>query len=194
LAVPAAIALYIAVGAVGCKGETKYKDKPETLDALKNCQSQRDEKDKYIKELEKRLADLEFKGGDAGEVVVTITGDEIKIDGKGPNERAAPGEPAGNAKDAELYEAFIDLVNKSRGSIKKCYQNALKKNTALQARTISLKLQASFSSSGAITSSSFSPEISDAFDQCMKSITAKWKLPAAPKAMKFTAPLTLTPT
>jgi hypothetical protein len=189
-----ALALAMFAAFAACKGKTTYKDKPETLDALKKLQDQVDADKKLIDVQTQRLADCELAGTTGGEVVVTLAGDEISISGKGPNGRANPDDGAGDAKDAELFAAFVDLVEKSKGSIKKCYQNALKKDARLQAKTVPIKLSASFAASGKITKSSFTPSISESFDGCMRSVAASWKLPAAPKATSFTAPLSLTPT
>ena len=159
------LALGLVAGFTACKGKTTYKDKQETLDALKKAQDQVDADKKLLELQAQRLADCELKGTDTGEVTVTLVGEEIKvIAGKGPNGRAKPDDGAGDAKDAQLFEAFLGLVEQSKGSIKKCYQNALKKDGRLQAKTVPLRLSASFAASGAIKSSSFAPSISDTFD------------------------------
>jgi hypothetical protein len=36
----------------------------------------------------------------------------------------------------EASKQFIDVVGKSRGAIQKCYEQALKKDTSLQAKTV----------------------------------------------------------
>lgn len=182
------IALSLLVLA-GCKGETKVQDSPQTLAALESCQRTLGDKDQYIRELEQRLAALEARGGD--QVVVSITGDEMKITGSGPNGQAGRG--AGDASDKELYQAFLDQVQRSRGAMKKCYQSALKKSSALQARTITVQLEARFTAAGKVSRAQFSPHIDEVFDACMRSITTRWSLPAAPQGYTFQQPITLSP-
>jgi hypothetical protein len=193
LLVPA-LALALIAALAACKGKTTYKDKPETVEALKKLQGQVDADKQLLDAQTQRLADCELAKTTGDEVTITLAGDEIKISGKGPNAQANPDDGAGDAKDAELFAAFLNLVEKSKGSIKKCYQNALKKDARLQAKTIPIKLSASFAASGKITKSNFTPSISETFDGCMRSMASTWKLPAAPKATSFTAPISLTPT
>jgi hypothetical protein len=84
-------------------------------------------------------------------------------------------------------------VQKSRGAIQKCYEQALKKDTSLQARTVTLNVSASFSAAGQFQRTSFSPVISEAFDGCMRTVAGKWQLPAAAQGMTFKAQVSLTP-
>jgi len=94
---------------------------------------------------------------------------------------------------AAASQEFLDLVAKSRGAIQKCYTLALKKRSDLQARTITLTVSATFAQSGAYHDASFSPSLGDVFDSCMKTLAAKWALPANSPAMTFRAPVSLTP-
>src|SRR3569832_252159 len=88
---------------------------------------------------------------------------------------------------------FLNVVERSRGAIQKCYEQALKKNTGLQAKTVTLTVQASFAGSGAYKDSSFSPSLGDTFDQCIKTVASKWVLPQNSPAMNFKAQVSLTP-
>src|SRR6266545_1233625 len=137
-----ALSLAAALGA--CKGKTTYKDDPETAKKLTDCENNLKEKQTYIATLEKRLAD----GGDST-VVVNIEGEAMKISGKGPHERTA-GE-SGGPEDAKLYDAFVAALRRSRGSIQKCYQNALKNNATLQARSVTLNIEVSYRTTGQVT-------------------------------------------
>jgi hypothetical protein len=180
----AAIAVAIALG--GCKGKTSYKEDPETAQKLTDCEKNLKEKEAYIATLEKRLAD-----GSGTMVTVNIDGEAMKISGKGPHE-STEGE-AGNANDAKLYEAFVASLRRSRGSIQKCYQNALKNNAALQARSITLNIEVQYRTSGAVTDARFSPRIDQSFDRCMDAVARRWSLPAMPRAVAFNYKQTLTP-
>jgi hypothetical protein len=177
-------AFALALGA--CKGKTKYKDDPETTQKLTDCEKNLKEKEAYIATLEKRLAD-----GAGALVTVSIEGEAMKISGKGPHE-STDGEK-GNAADAKLYEAFVASLRKSRGSIQKCYQNALKNNATLQARSVTLNIEVQYKTSGSVTEARFSPRIDPGFDRCMNSVARRWTLPAMPRAVAFNYKQTLTP-
>ncbi len=85
------------------------------------------------------------------------------------------------------------LLSKSRGAIQKCYEQALKKDTNLQARTVTLNVSASFVPGGQFQRLSFTPVISEAFDQCMQGVAGKWSLPTLAQGMTFKAQVSLTP-
>jgi hypothetical protein len=180
----AAMAVALALGA--CKGKTQYKDDPETTQKLTDCEKNLKEKETYIATLEKRLAD-----GAGTIVMVNIEGEAMKISGKGPHE-STDGD-AGSAEDAVLYEAFVASLRRSRGSIQKCYQNALKNNATLQARSVTLNIEVQYKTSGSVTDARFSPRIDQSFDRCMDSVARRWTLPAMPRAVAFNYKQTLTP-
>lgn len=181
----ALMALVLGLGA--CKGKTEIRDNPETLKALEACRDTLNEKAKYAKDLEARVFDLEQEGGD--QVVVEITGDTMTIRGKGPSERS--GGPA--AADEELFESFLSQVQGARGQMQRCYQNALKKNSGLQARTITLNVQVRFSPAGKVARATFEPEISDAFEACMSAVARRWTLDGTSQSVTFRQPITLSP-
>src|SRR5882762_6094434 len=87
---------------------------------------------------------------------------------------------------------FLNVVAKSRGAIQKCYEQALKKNTGLQAKTVTLSVSASFEKSGQCKSSNFAPSLGDTFDQCIRTVASKWALPTTSPAMSFKAQVSLT--
>jgi hypothetical protein len=92
-----------------------------------------------------------------------------------------------------LYEAFVASLRRSRGSIQKCYQNALKNNATLQARSVTLNIEVQYKTSGSVTDARFSPRIDQSFDRCMDSVARRWTLPAMPRAVAFNYKQTLTP-
>lgn len=179
-------AVVVVLALAGCKGRTTYKDSPETTQKLSDCEKSLNEKQAYIATLEKRLAD-----GESSTVNVTIEGEAMKISGKGPH-GLTEGE-AGSADDAKLYEAFVAALRKSRGSIQKCYQNALKNHATLQAQSVTLKIEVEYKTSGTVTKSQFSPRIDESFDRCMEAVARRWTLPAMPRAVAFNYKQTLTP-
>jgi hypothetical protein len=175
----------------GCKGETVTKDNPQTLADLDACKKNLDEKDKLIKAEEAENASLMRGGtGSGAEILVTFQNNILIV------KPAADGEaqhPIPDKETAAASQEFLDLVAKSRGGIQKCYQQALKKRSDLQARTITLNISATFAQSGAYHDSSFAPSLGDVFDSCMKTLASKWTLPANSPAMTFRAPVSLTP-
>lgn len=190
----APFALLTAVAFItGCKGETKYVDKPETLAQLQNCNTQVTEKDKLIKSYSDRIAQLERDAAQQGEFVVSIEGDALVIKPGG----GTGGGGGGHVDDATakaLSEDFLAQVQKSRGAIQKCYEQALKKNTGLQAKTVTLKLKASFAPAGTFQRTSFDPSLGDTFDNCLRGVAGKWKLSKpAPQTMTFQAQVSLVP-
>lgn len=176
----------LALALVACKGKTTYKEDPETLQKLKDCEDNLKEKTTYIATLEKRLTE-----GEGTVVVVNIEGEAMKITGKGPHERTV--RDTGGPEDLKLYEAFVASLRKSRGSIQKCYQNALKNNATLQARSVTLSIEVSYRTSGQVTDARFSPRIDESFDRCMDAVAKRWTLPAMPRAVAFNYKQTLTP-
>ena len=104
------------------------------------------------------------------------------------------GPAVSDAVAVELSKKYIDLVRKSRGNIQKCYEQALKKNTALQARTISLTVTARYGASGDVTKASFRPDsLGPTFDTCMQAVAKNWKLSAPASGMSFQSTVTLSP-
>ncbi|MBP9086940.1 MAG: hypothetical protein KBG15_12525 [Kofleriaceae bacterium] len=183
-------AMALGLTVASCKGSTTYKDSPETIDRLDKCKQTVDQKQKLITDYEAEIARLQRGSAAVAEIVLTIEGDVLKVKA-GSSTAAAP--PLDDKAAQAASARFVDLVSRSRGAIQKCYEQALKKNTGIQGRTISLRVSASFNASGAFQSSNFSPTISDNFDSCMKTIASKWQLPAGPQAMSFQASVSLTP-
>jgi hypothetical protein len=173
-----------------CKSPTA-KDKPETLARLADCEERAAklaEKDRLIATYEAEITRLKTEAAGIAYSFV-IDGDALVIKGR----PSSGGAPIDDKQAALLSQQFIDVVNKSRGSIQKCYEQALKKNTGLQARTISMTVTANFAPDGSYTRGSFSPPLGDAFDGCMKGVASRWKLPAATRGMSFQATVSLSP-
>ena len=181
---------FIAVLAVGgCKGE-KAKVDPQIQIDLDNCKKNLEEKDKLIKAEEEENAALMREKGSGAEIVVSIEGNALTVRPGKPGE--AP-HPVDDKVAAAASKEFLDVVAKSRGAIQRCYEQALKKNTGLQSRTVTLNVSASFSNTGAYRDSAFSPSLGDTFDNCIKTVASKWALPTNSPAMTFKAQVSLTP-
>lgn len=184
--------LALVASVAACKSPAP-KDKPETIARLTDCEerlAKLAEKDKLIATYEGEIARLKLESG-GQEFRLAIEGDALVVKAR---PQGSGGAPIDDKLAAELSSKFIDVVNKSRGSIQKCYEQALKKNDSLQARTISLKVSASFSAAGEYVRASFSPPLGDVFDACIKNVAARWKLPPASQGMTFQATVSLSPT
>jgi hypothetical protein len=174
---------------VACKGETVIKPDPQTKADLDQCQKDKLEKDKLIKAVEEENARLMRNQGSGAEIVVSIEGNALTVKpGKPGDVRPIP-----DAAVAAASQEFLNVVAKSRGAIQKCYEQALKKNTGLQAKTVTLSVSASFSATGAYKNASFSPSLGDTFDNCIRTVASKWALPTNSPAMTFKAQVSLTP-
>lgn len=188
------VLLVFACFGTSCKGKTEVRDNPETAQKLEACEENLKEKIEFINDQNARLAEAENGGGEEGTIVVTIEGEIMKIKagrGKGPNRSA--GDSKGDAKDEELYAAFLTSLKRSRGAIKKCYQNALKKNTALSARSVKLDISVDYRTNGKVRAARYNPRISPQFNSCMDGVSKKWTLPAMPRSVTFNYKQTLTP-
>jgi RNA 3'-terminal phosphate cyclase len=185
----AVMAVIATTVVVGCKGETKTVPDPQTEADLKKCLEAKAEKEKLIATLSDENAKLMRDQGSGAEIVVSIEGNALTV------KPAKPGEarPIDDKVAGEASKQFIDVVAKSRGAIQKCYEQALKKDSSLQARTITLTVSASFSQAGAYRDASFSPSLSAAFDTCIKTVASRWALPQNSPAMTFKAQVSLTP-
>jgi hypothetical protein len=183
------VLLIALVGAAGCKGQTKYKPDPQTQADLDTCKKNLDAKDQLIKAEEEENARMMREQGSGAQIVVAIEGNALTV------KPGAPGEvrPIDDKQAALASKEFLDVVARSRGAIQKCYEQALKNNTRLQAQTITLTVSASFGASGTYKDASFEPSLGNPFDACIKTVASKWSLPSNSPAMTFKAQVSLTP-
>lgn len=175
----------------GCKGDQAH-DTPATLARLKACSEQLAtiaDKDRLIASYEAEIARLKLAGEGGSAYSFVIDGDTLAL-----RSRPTGGGPALDDKQASaLADEFIGLVGKARPPIQKCYELALKKNSALEARTVTMKVFATFAASGAFQKASFSPNLGDAFDGCMHGVASRWKLTAPGASATFQATVSLSP-
>jgi hypothetical protein len=182
-------ALMMALGTTsGCKGDKVVQPDPKTQADLDQCLKNKAEKDKLIKDEEGEIARLMREKSSGAEIVVSIEGTALTV------KPGAPGEVRPDDKMVgEASKEFLNVVAKSRSAIQKCYEQALKKNTGLQAKTVTLSVSASFAPSGQFKSSNFAPSLGESFDQCIRTVASKWVLPTNSPAMTFKAQVSLTP-
>jgi hypothetical protein len=179
------------LAAAGCKGETKTIVDQQTKSDLDACHKNAEEKDKLVKAVQDENDYLRAHqgSGSGGEITVVIEGNALTIKPGGP----ALNPPVDQKAAVAASGQFLDLVNKSRGAIQKCYEGALKKNTNIQAKTITLTINASFATTGAYKDSSFSPSLDNAFDTCIKTVATHWAMPQNLPLLNFKAQVSLTP-
>ncbi|TMQ09263.1 MAG: hypothetical protein E6J90_38430 [Deltaproteobacteria bacterium] len=184
----AALAVTLVTGA-GCKGEKIIQPDPQTKADLEQCLRDKAEKDKLNKALGDENAALMREKASGAEIVVSIEGNALTV------KPGSPGEvrPLDDKVVGEASKEFLNVVEKSRGAIQKCYEQALKKNTGLQAKTVTLSVSASFAPSGQFKSSNFAPSLGDTFDACIRTVASKWVLSSSSPAMTFKAQVSLTP-
>jgi hypothetical protein len=174
---------------IGCKGEKVIQPDPQTKADLEQCLRDKAEKDKLNKALGEENAALMREKASGAEIVVSIEGNALTVRPGGPGEVR----PLDDKVVGEASKEFLNVVAKSRGAIQKCYEQALKKNTGLQAKTVTLSVSASFAPSGQFKSSNFAPSLGDTFDACIRTVASKWALPTSSPAMTFKAQVSLTP-
>jgi hypothetical protein len=183
------VALLALGTASGCKGDTVIKPDPQTKADLDQCVKDKAEKDKLIRAIEDESARLIRDKGSAASLVITIEGNALTVKpGSGTS-----GPPIDAKAAQEGTKEFLNVVAKSRGAIQKCYEKALKNNSGLQAKTVTLSVEAIFGATGQFKSSTFSPSLGDAFDTCIRTVASKWALPTAPVTTTFKAQVSLTP-
>lgn len=184
----ASLVALVTASLSGCKAKEVIKPDPETAKQLTDCKRDKEEKDKYIAKLQEENARLQLQKG-GGEVVVTIQGGNLTV---------RPGQPGGalpideRAAAAGVQE-FLGIVERSRGAIQKCYEQALKKSTGLQSQEINLTVYATFNPTGAVQSSSSAPSLGEPFDGCFKQVAQKWTLKGSSASMTYRQVVQLKP-
>jgi hypothetical protein len=180
----------MALALCACKGETKTQTDPRVQSDLDACQKNVDEQKKLLADQQRQIDELNKAKSVAGDIVVAIEGNALVI----KRNTATAGNQTIDPKIATAAtRQFLDVVEKSRGAIQKCYEQALKKDSSLQAHTVTVTIQASFAQSGQNRDSTVSPPINDTFDRCIKTVASKWTVPQNPPVTVFRAPVSLTP-
>jgi hypothetical protein len=181
----------VTIGSLAaCKGD-KARDTPATLARLEDCNAQLGklaDKDRLIASYEAEIARLKLASEGGGAFTFVIDGDALAM-----RSRPTGGGGIDDRKADALAGEFLALVGKSRPPIQKCYEQALKKSTSLQNRTVSLKLSATFAATGSFARATFSPSLGDTFESCMRGVAGKWKLSAPGASATFQATVTLSP-
>ena len=101
--------------------------------------------------------------------------------------------PISNQAASTASKEFLDAVTRTRGAIDGCHKDALKKNTGLASRTVTLVVDATFAEAGSLKTVVTSPSIGDTFDACFRAVASKWSIAKVNTAMTFRAQITLKP-
>lgn len=182
-------ALVVTLGTgTGCKTEKVIQPDPQTQADLDQCKKNLAEKDKLNKALGDENAELMREKSRGAEIVVSIEGNALTVKPGNPGEVR----PIDDKTIGEASKEFLSVVEKSRGAIQRCYEQALKKDNGLQSRTVTLSVWASFAA-GQFKSSNFAPSLGDTFDSCIRTVASKWAMPASSPAMTYKTQVSLRP-
>jgi hypothetical protein len=176
-------------GLLGCKTKEVIKADPETIKLLTDCKRDKEEKDKYIAKLQEENLRLQVEKGGGGEIVVTIEGGKMTVKAGQPGGTL----PIDQRVAAAGAQEFLGMVERSRGAIQKCYEQALKKSAGLQSQKVSLTVYATFNPTGAVASSTSAPSLGEPFDGCFKQVAQKWTVKGSPSPMTYRSVVELTP-
>lgn len=183
-----ACALSIALAA-GCKGETKYKDSPDTLAEIEKLQNDVKAKKQLITVLEGQVSKLKAEGGSGDEIMVTMEGEIVVKGGKSTGGKR----PVGNVNVDAQAKAFYKHVSSAQKAVARCYRNALKKDSSLTGRPIKLRVKVSYGTDGKVSKVGMDKKISAGFAACLKNVASGWKVPPPPKKVTFSQTFALTP-
>lgn len=178
----------LAAALAGCKGKEVIRPDPEQAKQLTDCRDKLADKDKYIAKLQEENTRLQMQKG-SGEVVVQIVGGNITV---------KPGQAGGNLPIDEKVAAagaqeFLGMVERSKGAIQKCYEQALKKSAGLASQKVNLTVFATFAPAGNVTSSYSAPALGEPFDGCFKQVSLKWTVKGSSSEMTYRSVVELTP-
>lgn len=178
----------LAAGLAGCKTKEVTRPDPETAKQLTECRQKLADREKDTARLLDENTRLQMQKG-GGEIIVKIEGGNMTVRAGQPggtlpiDERAA----------AAGAQAFIDVVERSRGSIQKCYEQALKKSAGLHNQEVNLTVYATFTPQGAVASSHSAPLLGEPFDGCIKQVTQKWTVKGSSSSMTYQQVVKLKP-
>lgn len=177
----------LAASFAGCKGKEVVKPDPDMVKELADCKRDKEEKDKLIVMLQDENAKMQVRKG--GEITVTIEGGNMVVK-PGPAGGALPVDERVAAAGAQ---EFLGIVERSRGAIQKCYEQALKKSSGLGSREISLTVYATFAPEGSVSTASSAPSLGEPFDGCFKQVAQKWTVKGSSSTMTYRSVVQLKP-
>lgn len=190
----AALALLCGLSVTGCKGDDEEWTKRlgEANDKVVACK-------KDVNDLKAQNAELKQKLAQAMTAPsrVQLTDPDIlnliaEIKGKGA--AADDGDIVLGKGDLNPKEAS-KVVRQGAQALQKCYERALKKNTALQMQAgLSVMLELTVKPSGQVKSMNLSPQVDGELLECVRTTVTRWKFPPfAGEPVVVAQKLTLTP-
>ena len=158
---------------LACGGKEQAGPSPEALNKLVDCQQELARSKTAADMCTKQLDEAE-QGAEGW--VVTIEGDALTVTAS-PKNTGGGGPRLSDGQMAQLADSIVKQIRRSQSAIQQCYQQALKKDTRLQAVAVDLKVRVTVNEEGKVQGSSFSPTISRDFDGCMNTIAQRWTVP-----------------
>jgi hypothetical protein len=176
----------LGLGLLGCKTREVTKPDPDTERLLAECKRDKEELAKLTTELQATNTQLQMK---KNTIIVKIEGGAMTV---GPD---TPGGvmPIDKAVAEAGAREFIGIIEKSKGSIQKCYEQALKKSSGLASREVMLTVYATFNPQGAVSSADSDPKLGEPFDGCIKQVAHKWTVKGVPSTMTYQQVVKLKP-
>jgi hypothetical protein len=167
------VAALTVLGSAACGEKNKGPD-PKLTQELESCKDERDRLKASLDTCTKQYAELKSQVADTPqEVLVRIDGNTAEIVGRIRD--AGGGNFELTAAELAVLPVVQTQIRGSRAAIQQCYNQALKTTAGLENRIINLAVTVKVNPDGKITSPSFAPTLSQAFDGCMGAVAIKWK-------------------
>jgi outer membrane lipoprotein-sorting protein len=168
----------LAMVTLGCGDKDKCVDTSKP--ALEECRAEQAKLQEQLNDLKIKLAEALANPG------------TIKVD---PSVLMIDGKPVGTAKEGTLtQQQVIEVLRKSKGSLRDCYTRALKRNSALHHGSITLTVGFKVQNSGRPTSIAIRPNRDAKMIDCMTKAIQRWTFPKFEgQSVGVESPVTLTP-
>ena len=179
---------------VGCKGgddQTLSSRINEANDKVVACRKDVNDLKVQNAELKQKLAQamanparVQLTDPDVLNLIAEIKGKQGGVDGD-----IVLGKGDLNPKDASR------VVRQGAQALQKCYERALKKNSALQMQSgLGVMLEITVKPTGVVQTMNLSPHIDNEMTECVRTTVARWKFPPfAGESVVVAQKLTLTP-
>jgi hypothetical protein len=191
----ASMALLCGFAAAGCKGDEEAWTKrlSDANDKVLTCKKDLNDLKAQNAELKQKLAQamtaparVQLTDPDILNLIAEIKG---KQGSSGEEGDIVLGKGDLNPKEASK------VVRQGAQALQKCYERALKKNSALQMQSgLGVMLEITVKPTGLVQAMNLSPHIDGEMTDCVRTTVARWKFPPfAGESVVVTQKLTLTP-
>lgn len=163
-----------ALGVMAACGAKQTGPDPKMVEELNGLKDERDRLKKSLDTCTKEFAEYKAQQTDTPqEVLVRIDGTTVEVVGRIKD--GGGGSFELTAAELAVLPVVQTQIRGSRAAIQQCYNQALKTTAGLENRIITLAVTVKVNPDGKITTPSFSPQISQAFNGCMGAVALKWK-------------------